>query len=230
MRYDRLVLFDIDGTLMNTDGAGNNAFVKALKRVFARSFSIKGYSASGKTDTQIALEVAEMFGVERAVTEKHLETIREIYLKGLETELAGTEPTVLPGARALVAAVAGESSCVTGLLTGNFERAAWMKLQRIDLDDPFTMGAFGESAPSRDLLPQRAVDRALELTGQTFSGKEIVILGDTPNDVACGRHLNVKSIAVATGRYDVAQLSAANPDHLFEDFRDTGKVLQAILD
>jgi len=68
------------------------------------------------------------------------------------------------------------------------------------------------------------------LTGQTFSGKEIVILGDTPNDVACGRHLDVKSIAVATGRYDVAQLSAANPDHLFEDFRDTGKVLQAILD
>jgi phosphoglycolate phosphatase len=224
-----LVLFDIDGTIMNTDGAGNQSFVNALSQVFDREFSAEGYSSSGKTDTQIALELAEIFGVDRADTEAHLDEIRDIYLAGLEREIASTEPTVLPRARELVAAVATEGSCVTGLLTGNFEPAAWIKLGRIGLSEPFEMGAFGDGARARSELPDRAVDRAKELTGQTFRNKEVVIIGDTPNDVACGRHLNVKSIAVATGRYTEAELAKENPDYLFADFTDTDRVVEAIL-
>jgi phosphoglycolate phosphatase-like HAD superfamily hydrolase len=224
-----LVLFDIDGTIMNTDGAGNQSFVNALSRVFDREFSAEGYSSSGKTDTQIALELAEKFGVLRDETASRLADIREIYLAGLEREIAAIEPTVLPRARELVSAIAAEGSCVTGLLTGNFEPAAWIKLGGIGLSEPFEMGAFGDGARERRELPDRAVERAWELTGQTFVNKEVVIIGDTPNDVACGRHLNVKSIAVATGNFDDAELAKEDPDFLFDDFTDTDRVVEAIM-
>ena len=228
--HKKLVLFDIDGTIMDTDGAGNQSFVDALTQVFDRPISCEGYSSSGKTDTQIALELAEIFGVPRAETESRLQDIREIYLAGLEKELAAIEPTVLPGVTKLISAVAEAAACVTGLLTGNFEPAAWMKLDRVNLSDPFEMGAFGDGASARSDLPGRAVEKAKELTGQTFVGKDVVIIGDTPNDVACGRHLDVKSIAVATGRFDEAELSEAGPDFLFRDLHDTSRVLQAILE
>ncbi len=226
--YEKLVLFDIDGTIMNTDGAGDASFLRALSAVFDRSFSTEGFSANGKTDTQIAYELAERSGIPRAETEARLGEIREHYLAGLKTELAGIEPTVFPGVLDLVAAVSDSSGCLTGLLTGNFEPGAWMKLDRIGLKAPFQMGAFGDGAASRDVLPGRAVERAKELTNRIFTEKEIVIIGDTPNDVACGRHLNVRSIAVATGRYDEAALAEAKPDALFGNLSDTAAVMKAI--
>jgi phosphoglycolate phosphatase-like HAD superfamily hydrolase len=229
VKYEKLVLFDIDGTIMNTDGAGNQSFVNALTQVFGREFSAEGYSTSGKTDTQIAIELGEKFGIPGDETEARLGEIRDIYLAGLEREFAGIEPTVLPRVRELVAAVAGNVRCVTGLLTGNFERWAWIKLDRINLSEPFEMGAFGDGAKARIELPDQAVKRARELTGQTFENKEIVIIGDTPNDVACGRHLNVKSIAVATGNFGEADLVREGPDFLFEDFTDTDRVVESIL-
>lgn len=228
MTYRKLVLFDIDGTLMDTDGAGNASYVNALTQVFDRPFSAEGYSSSGKTDTQIGLELAEQFGVPRDEAESRLGEVREIYLAGLEQELQKIEPTVFAGVRELVAAVEADSSCLLGLCTGNFEPGGWMKVRRIDLEAPFKMGAFGDDAPARHYLPDAAVKRAHELTGQIFKEKEIVIIGDTPNDVACGRHLNVTSIAVATGNYDEPALLEAEPDFLFSDFANTERVLDAI--
>jgi phosphoglycolate phosphatase len=229
LKYRKLVLFDIDGTLMDTDGAGNASFVHALSTVFDRPFSAEGYSASGKTDTQIAMELATQFGVPEAEFQPHLEAVRTLYLEGLKSEIEKIEPTVFTGVRELVASVSENPTCVTGLLTGNFEPAGWMKVGRIDLSDPFEMGAFGDDAPARHYLPDKAVVNALELTGQTFSEKEIVIIGDTPNDVACGRHLNVTSIAVATGHYSEGDLAKAEPDFLFGDFSRTSPVMDAIL-
>ena len=225
----KLVLFDIDGTLMDTDGAGNEPFVQALTEVFERSFSAEGYSSSGKTDTQIALELAEQFGVSREEAMPRLPEVRERYLEKFEPALAAIQPTVFPGVPELVAAVSEHEDCVNGLLTGNFEPAGWMKVGRIGLTDAFEMGSFGDDAPARSDLPDKAVQNVLDLTGRKFEGKDIVIIGDTPNDVACGRHLNVKSIAVATGNFGEAELEAAQPDHLFADFADTWRVVEAIL-
>ena len=228
MPYRKLVLFDIDGTLMNSDGAGNQAFVDALTQIFDRRFSADSFSASGKTDTQIALELCEKFGVSRDEAMTRLPDIRERYLAGFEKELIAAKPTVFAGVRELVAAVADIPTCLMGLLTGNFEPAGWMKVESVGLREPFQMGAFGDNAPQRSDLPGRAVERAKELTGQTFEGKEIVIIGDTPNDVACGRHLDVTAIAVATGRYDESALMEAEPDFLFADFSEPSRVVDAI--
>jgi phosphoglycolate phosphatase-like HAD superfamily hydrolase len=228
--YTKLVLFDIDGTIMDTDGAGQQSFVTALNTVFDRAFSVEGYSTSGKTDTQIAIELGERSDVSEAEMIDRLDEVRELYLSGLKVELAGITPTVFTGVRELVSSVSEHSGCVTGLLTGNFEPGAWMKLDRIDLTEPFQMGSFGDGARARKDLPGKAVMRARELTEQDFEGKDIVVIGDTPNDVACGRHLGVKSIAVATGIFGEAELDKAQPDHLFADFSDPKRVLDAILE
>ena len=214
---------------MDTDGAGNAPFVHALSQVFDRPFSAEGYATSGKTDTQIALELCEQHGVSAEEALPRLDEVKAIYIEGLEPELAKITPTVFTGVRELVAKVAGESACLNGLCTGNFEPGAWMKVRRIDLEDAFEMGGFGEDAPTRSHLPEKAVASARDLTGQTFEGKDIVVIGDTPNDVACGRHLNVTSMAVATGHYDEAELLEAEPDFLFSDFSNTSRVMDAIL-
>lgn len=215
---------------MDTDGAGQQSFVTALHTVFGKTFSVEGYSTSGKTDTQIAIELGERSDVSEAEMIERLDEVRELYLAGLKVELAGISPTVFVGVKELVSAVSEHKACVTGLLTGNFEPGAWMKLDRIDLSAPFQMGSFGDGARARKDLPGKAVTRAKELTGRTFAGKDIIVIGDTPNDVACGRHLGVKAIAVATGIFDAAELEKSEPDHLFGDFSDHKRVLDAILE
>lgn len=225
----KLILFDIDGTIMDSDGAGNAAFVEALTTVFDLPFSAEGFSSSGKTDTQIAIELAARVGLAQDALLDRLDEVRDHYLPGLERELSQANPTELPGVRDLVGAMSDSPDCVVGLLTGNFEQAAWLKLGSIGLTDPFETGAFGDGAPARRDLPQRAVDAAHGLTGRTFTGKDVVIIGDTPNDVACGRHLNVTSVAVATGRFDADALAVEDPDHLFDDFSAPDRVASAIL-
>jgi phosphoglycolate phosphatase-like HAD superfamily hydrolase len=117
-----------------------------------------------------------------------------------------------------------------GLLTGNFEEGARLKLQPPDLNRYFPFGAFGDGARQRVELPVRGVEAAEKYTGQRFSEKEIVIIGDTPNDIHCGRHLNVRTIAVATSHYPLEELKAEGPDFVFSDLTDTEKVLSAILE
>ena len=162
---------------MDTDGAGQESFVTALNTVFGRAFSFEGYSTSGKTDTQIAIELGERSDVSEAEMIERLDEVRELYLAGLKVELAGITPTVFSGIRELVSSVSEHSGCVSGLLTGNFEPGAWMKLDRIDLSEPFQMGSFGDGARARKDLPGKAVTRARELTGQDFIGKDVVVIG-----------------------------------------------------
>ena len=122
------------------------------------------------------------------------------------------------------------TEALLGLLTGNIEEVAWIKLGRVELDGPFWVGAFGDQALNRSELPGVAIQNAASVSGHTFEGKDVVIVGDTPNDVLCGRHLNVKTVAVATGEFSREELAEYEPDYLFDDLIDTVRVGGAILE
>lgn len=124
----------------------------------------------------------------------------------------------------------GHPNVLLGLLTGNFEEGARIKLSVHGLNGYFDFGAFGENARQRSDLPQRALDAAEKKYGHKFIRKEIVIIGDTPNDIHCGRHLHVRTISVATGPFTLEQLQTEKPDFAFPDFKDKAKVIEAILD
>jgi len=218
----KLVLFDIDGTILNMFGAGTQVLVACLEELLGQPLALEGYSMSGKTDTQIVTELLTRHGGALET----LDLVSAAYLAGLAEVMPRVEPLVLPGVRTLLSQVAPISTL--GLLTGNLERAAWMKLERVQLAHYFRFGAFGDQAPARSVLPARALTVAQGLTGRQFQGKDIVIVGDTPNDILCGQHLGVRTIAVATGKFSPDQLAAHQPDALFADFSDTGSVLRAM--
>lgn len=225
----RLVLFDIDGTLLSVHGAGSRSMLAAVESVFACTISPHGYSMSGKTDTQIVRELLERNGGTASQIHTLLPRVWDLHVQTLERVLPTVDITVYPGIRTLIECLSGHADVVLGLLTGNVERAAWLKVRQIGLDGYFRLGAFGDNSPERCLLPDLAVKQAKVLTGKLFQAKQIVIIGDTPNDILCGRHLGVKSIAVATGNYSSEELQPFDPDYLFENLADTGRVLESVL-
>ena len=226
----RLVLFDIDGTLLSAGGSGKRAFRDALVEVFGTPGPIDGYSFAGRTDPQIARELLAADGVEPGRIDAGMDALWEAYLPRFEREIAAAEVRVLPGVRALVERVeAAGNGVMLGLLTGNVREGARLKLERAGLGfRRFRVGAYGSDHADRPELPAVAVARARELTGHVYRGKEIVIVGDTPFDVACGEHLGVRTIAVATGGHAEDELAACAPDHLFADLADTDRVWEAI--
>jgi phosphoglycolate phosphatase len=227
----RLVLLDIDGTLLSSNGAAPRAFRAALEEVFGTSGPLRGYSFAGRTDPQIARDLLRMAGVEEEHIRQGLPEVWRRYLAGLERALEGQEITVLPGAPALVQRLDAEPDVVLGLLTGNLRDGAHLKLAAAGIDfERFPVGAFGSDHGNRRELPAIAVRRAERRFGHRFTGKEVVIIGDTPLDVACGAHLGVRTIAVATGSYGVHELQQCGADHVFPSLADTEAVLRAILD
>jgi phosphoglycolate phosphatase-like HAD superfamily hydrolase len=136
---------------------------------------------------------------------------------------------VLPGVRELVAALSADHRVLVGLLTGNVEPGARVKLGATGLDGSFAIGAYGSDSARRADLPAVAIARAEQLSGYRFSGKEIAVIGDTPHDITCGAKHGVKAIAVATGKHAAAELAAYRPDYLFADLSDWRGVHESIL-
>jgi len=225
----RLVLFDIDGTLLSAAGAAGPPFRAALEQVFGTSGPIDGYSFAGRTDPQIARELLGLAGLDRERIERDLDRIWEIYLAGLRDTLARIPVRVLPGVPRLLDTLEADPAAILGLLTGNMREGARLKLEAAELGfDRFVVGAFGSDHADRPELPALAVRRAEERFGHRFDGKSVVIIGDTPRDIACGAHLGVRTIAVATGSYSRAQLADCGPDYVFDNLADTEAVCEAI--
>lgn len=228
----RLVLFDIDGTLLTARGAPRRAFTRAMLDVYGTTGPIDTHRFDGKTDPQIARELLSLDGMDDAAIDAGLHQLWARYLDGLRQELAapGHVTHVFPGIRHLLDQLATRTGdAVLGLLTGNIQQGARLKLDSAGLQHDFRVGAFGSDCERRDGLPPVAVDRARDLVGVAFSRRDIVIIGDTPADVTCGRALGVHAIAVATGSYGEADLEAAGADVVFPDLSDTAAVLDAIL-
>lgn len=228
----RLILFDIDGTILSTNGAAKRAFHRALLDVYGVAGPIATHPFDGKTDPQIARELLREAGLTDGQIDRGFDDLWRCYLRGLAAELAqpGHATTVMPGIREILDALEERAAdAAVGLLTGNVEQGAALKLASVGLDRRFAFGAYGSDHERRDELPAIAVQRAREATRRVFRGKEIVVIGDTPFDVTCGRALGVCAIGVATGRHDAGALRAAGADHVLGDLSDTAGVLALLL-
>jgi phosphoglycolate phosphatase-like HAD superfamily hydrolase len=228
----KLVLFDIDGTLLWSDGAGRSAIGQALLAEMGMTGPIDGFRFDGKMDLKIVSELMRGAGHPDADNPSRIEAVCDRYVKLLERELANGSRQVraLPGVVSLLDVLGANAETIVGLLTGNIEAGARLKLRAAGIDfDQFQVGAFGSDAPARSGLPQIAAARAAGLMDGTPAGAQIVIIGDTPADVTCGAGIGARAIAVATGSYAAAELTAAGAHTVFEDLSDTSRVVAAIL-
>jgi phosphoglycolate phosphatase len=226
----KLVLFDIDGTLLNTQGAGARAFRRAMLEVYGETGPIDTYEFHGRTDPQIARELLRMAGFDDARIDPHLSALWDAYLRELEIELAAPANGVgvLAGVTPLLDALHHTGHHLVALLTGNIEQGARLKLGSAGLWGRFDLGAYGSDHERRDRLPAVAVRRARERSGIHFRGRDVVIIGDTPFDVSCGRSLGVWAVAVATGKHTVQELADVGADVVLPDLSDTERALAAI--
>jgi phosphoglycolate phosphatase len=227
-----LVLFDIDGTLLLTSGAGRRAITAAIAEELGDSRPMRRIRFDGKTDPQIIAELLETAGHSDHLTPERLDAICRRYVERLTAELQQptTRTTVMPGVHRLLDRLERESGVMLGLLTGNIAEGAALKLRSAGIDPKrFLVGAYGSDAAHRPHLPPIAADRAARYFGRVPSGPEVVIIGDTPADIACGECINARTIAVATGGYARADLLACGPYAVFHDLSDTERVLTSIL-
>jgi phosphoglycolate phosphatase-like HAD superfamily hydrolase len=228
----KLVLFDIDGTILWSDGAGRRAMQRALTRAFGSSGS-PDYRYDGKTDMQIVRDLMRMDGHDDAVIDARMMALLEDYATGLHAELGGDAAQVrrFDGVMELLDALEAHPHRTIGLLTGNIEVGAHAKLKAVGIDPlRFTVSAFGSDHEIRGELPAIAQRRARERLGLEVGGDAIVIIGDTPADIDCTRAIGARAIAVATGRYTVDELAEHNPVAVFADLADTDAVMRAIDD
>jgi phosphoglycolate phosphatase len=227
-----LVLFDIDGTLLLTSGAGRRAIVAALGEEVGDIAGFDRVRFDGKTDPQIVAELLAVAGqpVPRDSPRVQALCSRYVSLLAQELERPTTRTTLMPGIAPLLDRLEGEGSVVLGLLTGNLEVGAALKLRSGGLDPGrFRVGAYGSDSAHRPELPAIATTRAEPFFGRRPSGSEVVIVGDTPADISCGSAISARAVAVATGSYSAADLAACAPHAVFEDLSDTERVLEAIL-
>ena len=225
----RLFLFDVDGTLISAGGVGRVALGRALAEVYGTVGAIDRYDFRGKTDPRIVLDLLAAEGWGEADIHGRLTACFAAYLRELETLIAdGRQVRVMPGVGQLVAALSARADAVVGLLTGNIEPGARVKLRSTGLWPHFRIGAFGSDDHDRRRLPAVARERARALVGSDVPFDRVTIIGDTPLDVDCARGCGAVAVAVATGQYPRAELAACTPDLLFGDFSNVPDVVRAL--
>ena len=228
----RLVLFDIDGTILLSAGAGRRAILAAIREEVGEAGGMQRVRFDGKTDPQIVSELLEAAGHPGPHQSARVQALCSRYVDLLQHELGkpANRTTLMPGVPPLLDRLEQEAGVVLGLLTGNMAQGAALKLRAAGLDpDRFRVGAYGSDAAHRPDLPVIAARRAEPYFGRIPCGSEVVIIGDTPADIACGSGIGARAIAVATGAYSVADLMACGPHAAFENLTDTNGVLEAIL-
>jgi phosphoglycolate phosphatase len=228
----KLVLFDIDGTLLSSEGMGRASMQRALDEVFG-SPGNPAYRYDGKTDRQIVREVMRMEGHSDEHIDSRMEKLMELYVEGLREGAKSGKFNVQPlaGVPEILDALEARDDVVLGLLTGNIAPGARIKLTAAGIDpDRFRVNAFGSDHEHRPELPGIAQRRASEVLGLSIAGDRLVVIGDTPADIECGRSLGARSIGVASGHYTVEQLLTHNPYAALPSLADTQQVLEAIMD
>jgi len=227
----KLVLFDIDQTILHSGGAGEKALTHALRDRFGREEDLGNIEIAGKTDLWIARRIFEAHGIEPRP--ENVELFLNGYLEHLKTELGRNNGRLLPGFPEILRALAGLPNVAVGLLTGNLRRGAELKLARYGMLDHFSfdaaaIGAFADDSHDRNRLGPFARQRAREAHGADFAPGDIYIIGDTPHDIACAKAIHAKGVGVATGRYSRAALEAAGADFVFDDLSDVEGVIRTL--
>lgn len=211
-------LFDIDGTLLNSGGAGQAAMEAAFLAEFGFDNPVEGLTTAGRTDRAIARDLFSFFAMEHD-EERHQRFVTA-YLERLPEELGRRDGLVLPGIPELLDTLHGMDNIVLGLLTGNFHRGAEIKLGHHGIDHYFDFGGFGDHHYDRDDVAREALAEIQRRHDDDVEPDRIWIIGDTPADVRCGRAIGANVVAVSTGIYSREELEAAGPDHLVADFSD----------
>jgi phosphoglycolate phosphatase-like HAD superfamily hydrolase len=219
-----LLLWDIDGTLIASGGAGMRALQTALHTVFGIKGSLADIDFAGRTDAWIMREVFRKFGLK--ATSGDFARYFEGYIAALPAEMNNPRARVLPGVREILAAVRAHGGIAQGLLTGNMRRGAQVKLAYHGLWDVFAFGAFADDSEHRNELGPHAVRRALEQHGVNFAADDVWVIGDTPHDIACGKSIGARTLAVGTGGAPTWQLRSHHPTAVVEDLTDTAGILQ----
>jgi phosphoglycolate phosphatase len=225
---DSLILWDIDGTLVSMDRAGERALLLAIKELYQRDLGLElPIDLRGRTDTSIARDLLAHLGIPGNPEEEA--RLRQAYLSHMPRTMPAGNARILAGIREALDAIRAHPEIHQALLTGNLKEGAKLKLSFMGLWDYFEFGAFADDSHLRDELGPFALARAKEKLGIDFAPERVWIIGDTPHDVACGKAIGAKTIAVATGAFSVEQLSALNPTHTFKDLSDTQALLDVIL-
>ena len=225
----KLLLFDIDNTLVSAPQAGRHALEETLSSLAGQPISSEGVSFGGKTDPQIVEEILAANDVSAESTARMLPRALEAYAERAQDAIRQDGVAVLPGVRDLVTHLDAHDEVQLGLLTGNLESVAYEKLRAAGLDHFFPVGAFGSDDKDRYELPPIALQRAEAHTGQRFEGRDTIIIGDTKHDVLCGRRLDVLAVGVCTGRRGKEAFSDCTPDVILEDLSDLHLFVRKVL-
>jgi phosphoglycolate phosphatase len=225
----RLALFDIDGTLLREGIAPKLAFARALRETFHTTGPISGFRFAGMTDPQCVAEIMRQAGVTDEVIQERRDACLERYVTHLRVEMRNHDGAkIFPGVKEVLQRLNGREDVLVGLLTGNVQPGAMLKLGRFKLGDYFRFGAFGDDHEDRCELARIALEKAERIAGRPVRGDETTVIGDTPRDVACARAIGARAVIVATGLVSRDELRAAGPDILLESFEDVEGTLQAI--
>lgn len=229
LKKKRVLLFDVDGTLMDSGNEGLICFRRALEDVFGVTGPIETYDMAGKTDWQILNDLMSMAGVDADEIEARRADAFAAYVRHVEASAPVLRMRALPGASALLESLVPEPGFSLGLVTGNVKEIVPLKLRAVGFDPAvFRFGAFGSEHIDRNVLPSLALYRLSQMMGSPVAPEDAIVIGDTPRDVACARHAGVKVLCVATGRFDKETLKEADPDFLLDDLSDTKAVLDIL--
>ncbi len=220
-----LLLFDIDGTLLASGGAGVRALSAAVNEHFGTEEGLQEIEIAGRTDSGIARAVLRRFGA--IDSDAASSALLACYLGHLERLLPAIQGRLLPGVLPLLQALHARNEFLLGLLTGNLARGAELKLRQYGLWHFFSFGAYADDHHNRNELGRFASARAQEKHGAAIPPNRTFVIGDTPHDIACGRAFGARTVAVATGVHTHSELAAHQPDFLFDDLSDMPAVLKA---
>ncbi len=222
----RLLLFDIDGTLVSTGGAGVYALRQALTERFGVNDDLRNIEIAGMTDSGIVANILKKHKIPG--TQENITAFLEMYVDLLELELPRRRGTLLPGILPLLKKLKSRQHLVLGLLTGNLRRGAQLKLEHYGVWQFFEFGAFADDHHDRNELGAFARARAREKHGWEFAAARIDVIGDTPRDIACGKAFGARTIAVATGSWPREKLAEHEPDFVFDDLRNIENVISTL--
>ncbi len=228
MKVKKILLFDIDGTLLLTGGAGKIAFEKAVEELFGFKNSWGNLVPDGKTDPIIIEEImTPLMG--SPLSQSEYDELCRRYHRHFEIEVARVEKfKVMPGIVELLKILSGNPSFALGIATGNFRKAADMKLRRGGLEHYFTFGGFACDAADRRELTKIGYERGKTFCGENIASSNVVVIGDTIHDIRAGKSIGAKTVAVCTGSTLPETLQPMEPDYLFQDLRDTSAFLSIL--
>lgn len=226
---DRLILFDIDGTLTRTEN-GYLPFNEAILNTFGIAGDIRTVVPDGNTDPVIVQNIFARANVELVINQSDWQRFAVNLVASFRRHIEqGSAPVrALPGAHELLEALAGETACQASVVTGNFEATARVKLEAAGLASWLIRGAYGSDSEHRPDLPAIAKGRWEQAVGRRIVADQCVIIGDTPNDLAAARHNHMKCLLVGTGRYPIEELEYWRPDACLTDLSDTEAVLKTL--